>query len=199
LLPTDTETLPYLLASVAAGAVASIMLCPMERTRIRLVTDPNFASDGFVSGLSRLIDESGIGSLFYGFTAMLSKQVPYTFAKQVSFDMFAGMLYAAAANANFSATDVKVEVSFGAALAASILACVLSHPGDVVLTATYQDPSSTGSFLDVVAEVYQRKGLAGFFTGLSTRFVHVGAIITSQLVLYDYIKQLLGLPATGAH
>jgi solute carrier family 25 phosphate transporter 3 len=210
LLQTETETLPYLLASLAAGAVASIMLCPMERTRIRLVTDPNFASDGFVSGLNRLIDESGIGSLFDGLTAMLSKQVPYTFAKQVSFEMFAATLYAAAANANFAAADVKVEVSFGAALAASILACVLSHPGDVVLTATYKDPSSastssssstssTDSFLDVVAEVYQRKGLAGFFTGLSTRFVQVGVIITSQLVLYDYIKQMLGLPATGAH
>jgi solute carrier family 25 phosphate transporter 3 len=210
LLQTETETLPYLLASLAAGAVASIMLCPMERTRIRLVTDPNFASDGFVSGLNRLIDESGIDSLFDGLTAMLSKQVPYTFAKQVSFEMFAATLYAAAANANFAAADVKVEVSFGAALAASILACVLSHPGDVVLTATYKDPSSastssssstssTDSFLDVVAEVYQRKGLAGFFTGLSTRFVQVGVIITSQLVLYDYIKQMLGLPATGAH
>lgn len=208
LLQTDSETLPYLLASLAAGAVASIMLCPMERTRIRLVTDPNFASDGFVAGLTRLIDESGIGSLFYGFTAMLSKQVPYTFAKQVSFEFFAGMLYAAAANANFDAADVNVEVSFGAAMAASILACALSHPGDVVLTATYKDPSaaaassigtSTGTFLDVVAEVYQRKGIAGFFTGLSTRFVQVGVIITSQLVLYDYIKQMLGLPATGAH
>jgi solute carrier family 25 phosphate transporter 3 len=191
------------MASLAAGAVASIMLCPMERTRIRLVTDPNFAS-GFVPGISRLIDESGIASLFYGFTAMLSKQVPYTFAKQVSFEMFAATLYAAAANANFAAADVKVEVSFGAALAASILACILSHPGDVVLTATYKDPSSassssTGSFLDVVDGVYQRKGVAGFFTGISTRFVQVGVIITSQLVLYDYIKQLLGLPATGAH
>jgi solute carrier family 25 phosphate transporter 3 len=208
LLQSDTNTVPHLLASLAAGAVASIMLCPMERTRIRLVTDPNFASDGFVSGLTRLVDESGIASLFDGLTAMLSKQVPYTFAKQVSFEMFAATLYAAAANANLAAADVKVEVSFGAALAASILACVLSHPGDVVLTATYKDSSSdstasssgsTDSFLDVVAEVYQRKGLAGFFTGLSTRFVQVGVIITSQLVLYDYIKQMLGLPATGAH
>lgn len=197
-LPMDTETFPYLLASVCAGAVASIMLCPMERTRIRLVTDPDFAT-GFVPGLSRLIDECGIGSLFYGLTAMLSKQIPYTFAKQVSFEVFAGMLYAAAANANFVAADVKIEVSFGAALAASILACVLSHPGDVVLTATYKDPSANSSFTEVLGEVYERKGLEGFFTGITTRFVHVGAIITSQLVLYDFVKQMLGLPATGAH
>ena len=38
LLQSDEKTLPYLLASIAAGAVASTMLCPMERARIRLVT-----------------------------------------------------------------------------------------------------------------------------------------------------------------
>lgn len=48
LLSVEDPALPYLGASVVAGAVASVMLCPMERTRIRLVTDPNFAS-GLVS------------------------------------------------------------------------------------------------------------------------------------------------------
>ena len=38
LLQSNEKTLPYLLASIAAGAVASTMLCPMERARIRLVT-----------------------------------------------------------------------------------------------------------------------------------------------------------------
>lgn len=33
LLDTSTNTIPYLLASVAAGGVASVLLCPMERTR----------------------------------------------------------------------------------------------------------------------------------------------------------------------
>lgn len=41
--------------------------------------------------------------------------------------------------------------------------------------------------------------LSGFFTALQARFVHVGMIITSQLVIYDLVKQLLGLPATGSH
>jgi solute carrier family 25 phosphate transporter 3 len=51
----------------------------------------------------------------------------------------------------------------------------------------------------VVSNIYETQGLKGFVTGISARFLHVGAIITSQLVLYDTVKQLLGLPATGAH
>ena len=76
LLSLDDPTEGYLAASVAAGAVASIVLCPMEQTRIKLVTDPTFA-DGFVSGHQRLTKEEGIASIFFGFPAMLSKQVPY--------------------------------------------------------------------------------------------------------------------------
>lgn len=191
----DSPAIPYLIASIIAGAVASVMLCPMEQARIRLVTNPDFASN-LLTTMPKLVDESGVSGLFGGLPAMLSKQVPYTFAKQVSFDLFATMLYTAAANADLAAADVKLPVSFGAALLASILACLLSHPGDVVLTETYQ--GSSKPFSTVVSQIIEDRGATGFFTGLSARFLHVGAIITSQLVLYDFIKQLLGLPATGS-
>ena len=140
---------------------------------------------------------------------MLSKQIPYTFCKQVSFDVFAGQLYVLASS-NFGLTpdSIKAEVSLGAAFLASILACIASHPGDVLLTDTYKkgervtNTSSSPTsrlprFTDVVSKLYAAEGIGGFFTGITARFFHVGAIITSQLVLYDFIKQLLGLPATG--
>ncbi|KAL3906175.1 MAG: hypothetical protein SGILL_009376, partial [Bacillariaceae sp.] len=196
LLHQDSPAIPYLIASITAGAVAALMLCPMEKTRIRLVTDPDFA-DNLLTGIPRLVEESGVASLFGGLGAMLSKQVPYTFAKQVTFDAFAAFLYAMAANASLAPKDVKLEVSFVAALLASILACLLSQPGDVILTKTYKNSDSDPVFADVVTEVYREQGIAGFFSGLTARFFHVGAIITSQLLLYDFIKQMLGLPATG--
>ena len=76
----DDPAKPYLAAAVCAGALASIILCPMEETRIRLVTDPTFDSKGLLDGLPRLIQEEGIFSTFSGLGAMLSKQVPYTMA-----------------------------------------------------------------------------------------------------------------------
>jgi|UniRef100_A0A7S2UJZ9 solute carrier family 25 phosphate transporter 3 len=120
--------------------------------------------------------------------------------------MFAGLLYTAAASASLVESDIKVEVSILAAFLASIGSCITSHPGDVVLTATYQQSSShngndnnNDNLASVVSTIYKRGGIHAFFTGLSARFLHVGIIITSQLVLYDFIKQLLGLPATGSH
>ena len=198
LFPFDNPAFPYLIASIAAGAVASLMLCPMERIRIRSVTDPKFAS-GFVTGITQLVEESGIRVLFSGLSAMLSKQVPYTFGKQVAFDWFARFLHSVSAAANLgTTTGVNFEVSFVAAFLASILACVLSQPGDVILTATFKNPQANASFTDAVSALYRAQGFKAFFSGISARFLHVGTIITSQLVLYDVIKQLLGLPATGA-
>jgi hypothetical protein len=80
LLSLSDPTEGYLAASVTAGAVASTLLCPMEQTRIRLVTDQNFAT-GFLDGFARLVREEGVGNIFYGLPAMLSKQVPYVSLK----------------------------------------------------------------------------------------------------------------------
>jgi hypothetical protein len=50
-------------------------------------------------------------------------------AKQVSFDIFAGLLYTLLKEVDF---DMKWAVSVCAAAAASVLACIFSQPGDMV-------------------------------------------------------------------
>lgn len=120
-------------------------------------------------------------------------------AKQVSFDVFAGLFYSLWQEIkNLPPETLKWLVSISAAFCASIFACIFSQPGDVILTETYK--SSDGkSFRQVVQEIHGRRGISTFFTGTGARILHVGMIITSQLVIYDLVKQLLGLPATGSH
>ena len=219
--------LPFLLASIMAGAVASLVLVPMESTRIRMVTDASFEGIGLLRGLTKLVDEAGlVQTLTVGLGAMLAKQVPYTFGKQVSFDVVAKFLYGILNNPSQSQSTasvaetisksvspefIKWSVSVLSAMIASVMACLMSQPGDVILTETYKggegdDASKKRGLAEVSSTIYARNSnegvalaLAGFFTGLQARFVHVGLIITSQLVIYDLVKQLLGLPATGKH
>lgn len=199
-LLAENTAAAYIAASVIAGAVASILLCPMESTRIRIVTDPGYAGLGLLSGFPKLLKEDGLLSTFSGIYAMLAKQVPYTMAKQVSFDVVAGILYTILANkfANVNADDAKWAVSVTAAFVASIFACIFSQPGDMILTETYKEKSGKG-FFGIVGDIYKKKGLEGYFTGTKARIAHVSTIITSQLVIYDIVKQALGLPATGSH
>jgi len=206
IITANNKALAFLLASMFAGAVAAIILCPMESTRIRIVTDPDYANKGLLTGLPKLVAEEGLLSTFGGIWAMLSKQVPYTFGKQVTFDVFAGLLYAffsqhGEALSWIGESSEKWVVSVVAAFTASLFACIFSQPGDMILTETYRRDESgkQKSFPGVVGKIYSQGGFPQFFTGTGARIVHVGLIITSQLVIYDIVKQLLGLPATGTH
>jgi solute carrier family 25 phosphate transporter 3 len=55
---TPSPVTDFLLASVVAGAVASVVLCPAEDVRIRQVADPTYA-DSALGALSRLVREKG--------------------------------------------------------------------------------------------------------------------------------------------
>jgi solute carrier family 25 phosphate transporter 3 len=192
----DNKSLAFVLSSFIAGAVAAVLLVPMESLRIKQVTDPSYKNDSMMTGIPKLIQQEGIGSMMSGTWAMLAKQVPYTFGKQVSFDIIASTLYEIFSKVMQVVNTLLVSVC--SAFCASIVACLCSQPGDMILTETYQT-EKPGKFTNVVQSIYNKGGIPGFFTGTQARIVHVGMIITSQLVVYDIVKQLLGLPATGSH
>jgi len=223
---SSNKVLSFVLASILAGAIASILLVPMESLRIKQVTDPSYQQMTVFDGLPKIFRDDGFWITMSGIYAMLTKQVPYTFGKQVSFDLVAKFLYSINADASLLSDDqAKWIVSLLSAFCASIVACLCSQPGDMVLTETYNKGSSSGaksksksskrtnakasssssssttpgSFGKVVGEIYARGGVPEFYRGTPARLVHVGMIITSQLVIYDMVKQFLGLPATGSH
>lgn len=69
----NNRTAVYLASSAAAEFVADIGLCPLEATRIRLVSQPTFAS-GLVSGFGKIAKNEGIGAFYSGFGPILFKQ-----------------------------------------------------------------------------------------------------------------------------
>jgi Mitochondrial carrier protein len=74
----EDQPTAFILASIAAGAVAALILCPAESVRIRIVTDKDYADKGLLSGLPKLIKDEGFLEMFGGFPAMLTKQVRQT-------------------------------------------------------------------------------------------------------------------------
>jgi solute carrier family 25 phosphate transporter 3 len=83
---SENRTAIYLGASAIAEFFADVALCPLEATRIRLVSQPSFAT-GLVSGFSKILKEEGVLKGFYsGFGPILFKQVPYTMAKFVVYE-----------------------------------------------------------------------------------------------------------------
>ena len=60
----ENRTAIYLGSSAIAEFFADVALCPLEATRIRLVSQPGFAS-GLGSGFARILKEEGVIKGFY--------------------------------------------------------------------------------------------------------------------------------------
>lgn len=69
----NNRTAVYLASSACAEFFADVALCPLEATRIRLVSDPTFAS-GLVSGAGKIYSQEGFGAFYAGFGPLLFKQ-----------------------------------------------------------------------------------------------------------------------------
>jgi len=198
---SSSELANLVLASCVAGALASVVLCPAEDVRIRLVAEPSYAPNALVALGKRVQDDGPLAS-FTSFPAMVAKQVPYTMGKQVSFDIFCELVHGVLATVLvgdvLDRADAFTPVI--AALPSAILACVLSHPGDTVLTEYFKGEIPQGGVLGAFGALIRRseKGpLSALFTGIQARLLHVIGILWIQLVIYDKVKQFLGLPATG--
>merc|ERR1719263_1916325 len=77
----DNRNNIYLASAAGAEVIADVFLCPLEATRIRLVSNPSYAN-GMMAAMGKMAAEKGVVGAFYsGFFPILCKQVPYTMAK----------------------------------------------------------------------------------------------------------------------
>ena len=70
---SNNRTAVYLASAATAEFFADIALCPLEATRIRLVSQPTFAT-GLLSGFGKIYKNEGIGAFYSGFGPILFKQ-----------------------------------------------------------------------------------------------------------------------------
>jgi solute carrier family 25 phosphate transporter 3 len=211
----------FSVCATISGIVASLMLCPMEAIRIRIVakdsdersgnssesdsdtTDKSSKKTGWVYDGLRMLRKEGFSGMYKGLNAMMAKQVPYTVTKQVSFDIGATMFYkyvkAVLSPATFVAysRSILFAIPLLSAALASVLSCISSQPGDMLLSLVNANAGDKRT-RDFAREIYEESGIQGFFVGIKVRFLHVGLIVTVQLLIYDMVKRMCGIAATGS-
>mmetsp|Transcript_10709 Transcript_10709/g.25536 ORF Transcript_10709/g.25536 Transcript_10709/m.25536 type:complete len:499 (-) Transcript_10709:48-1544(-) len=194
-----SQLLSFALCGAVAGFAASFMLCPMEALRIRLVAEPSFAPKGWIQGGTKILKNEGVQGLTKGMTPMVLKQVPYTVTKNVSFDIITRFLYSTikATGASIS-TTASVAIPLFAAASASVLSTISSQPGDMVLSLVnaHKGNQTVRDFVNGILR--SERGVRGFFVGFKTRLLLSGVTVTIQLLVYDMVKRLCGIAATGS-
>lgn len=194
---TQRRTAIYLGASATAEFFADIALCPLEATRIRLVSQRGFAS-GLSTGFMRLAREEGLRGFYSGFVPLLFKQVPYAVGQFSVHEAAVEVIY------RYMGPERKAKltplqstgVELGSGVIAGVAAAVLSHPADTLLSAINKgagDPKqSTSSRMFSLAREFGPRRL--LLTGLGPRIVMTCGLVAGQFVIYAHCKTLVGAP-----
>lgn len=184
----------YLASSAAAEFVADLALCPLEATRIRLVSQPTFAT-GLISGFVKILREEGVARGFYsGLVPILFKQVPYTMAKFAVFEAFTEFVFNSMSTPKKDLTPSTLTViNLGSGLVAGACAAVISQPADTLLSKiNKQKGASDKTIVTRLAEMARQLGPRGLFLGLGARVIMVGTLTAGQFAIYGDIKRVLG-------
>jgi solute carrier family 25 (mitochondrial phosphate transporter), member 3 len=191
----DNRTGIYLGAAAMAEFVADIFLCPLEATRIRLVSNPSFAS-GLVSGAGRLLKEEGFIKGFYsGFGPILFKQIPYTMAKFAVQGWAAEQISASMGQKVADLIGVfKFGVSLSSGVIAGVVAAIISQPADALLSKVNKaGAGGSGSISSRLVNIAKEICFVKLCTvGLGPRCVMLGTLTAAQFLLFDIVMDLTG-------
>jgi len=187
----NNRTGVYLASAAAAEFFADIALCPLEATRIRLVSEPTYAN-GLIGGFSKMLKNEGVGAFYAGFGPILFKQVPYTMAKFVVYEKVSEIIYQSVDKATAS-SGLQTTINLGSGLVAGLAAAVISQPADTMLSKINKTKGLPGEgTTSRLIKIAKELGLRGSFTGLPARLFMVGTLTAGQFAIYGDVKKALG-------
>jgi len=185
----------YLVAAACAEFIADIFLCPLEATRIRLVSNPKFAG-GLIEAFPKIIKQDGVVKGFYsGFGPILFKQVPYTMAKFAVQGASAEIINGATGLNEKSSDAAKMAVSLSSGVVAGVAAAIISHPADTLLSLINKSEGAGGEGSIVVRLGRLAKEVGPWklcVTGLGARCVMIGTLTAGQFGIFDTVMGLTG-------
>jgi len=191
---SNNRTAVYLASSALAEFFADIALCPLEATRIRLVSEPTYAN-GLIGGFSKILKNEGFGAFYAGFGPILFKQVPYTMAKFVVFEKVNEAIYQRVDKSTTSG-GLQTTINLGSGLIAGFAAALVSQPADTMLSKINKSKGLPGEgTTSRLIKIAKELGLRGSYTGIGARLFMVGTLTAGQFAIYGDIKKALG--ATG--
>lgn len=188
---SNNRTAVYLASAAFAEFFADVALCPLEATRIRLVSEPTYAN-GLIGGFTKMLKTEGVGSFYAGFGPLLFKQVPYTMAKFVVYEKVAEAAYRVVDKSTLS-DGAQTGINLGSGLIAGLAAAVVSQPADTMLSKINKTKGAPGEgTTSRLIKIGKELGIRGSYSGIGARLFMVGTLTSFQFAIYGDVKKALG-------
>lgn len=179
----------YLAASASAEFFADIALAPMEAVKVRIQTQPGFAST-LRAGMPAIYKDEGLNGFYKGLVPLWCRQIPYTMMKFACFERTVEVLYqyVVPKPRDQCTKGEQLIVTFAAGYIAGVFCAIVSHPADTIVSKLNQAKGS--SAVGVAKEL----GFMGLWKGLFARIIMIGTLTAAQWFIYDAVKVALALP-----
>ncbi|SCU81974.1 LADA_0C02190g1_1 [Lachancea dasiensis] len=198
------ETVSHLTAGLGGDLVSSVVYVPSEvlKTRLQLqgrLNNPHFHSGysyrSFRDALMTVVRTEGWQTLFFGYKATLSRDLPFSAFQFAFYEKFRQWAFRLESKSH--GQDLSVFSELGTGAAAGGLAGILTTPLDVIKTRIQtQRPSSKSmdgqqvirienSLVKGLGAVYRSEGALGFFSGVGPRFIWASVQSSIMLLLYQ--------------
>jgi len=183
------RTYLYLAASASAEFFADIALSPMEAVKVRIQTQPGFATT-LREAAPKIYADEGLNGFYKGIVPLWCRQIPYTMMKFACFEKTVETLYkyVVPKPRDECTKGEQLIVTFAAGYIAGVFCAIVSHPADTIVSKLNQKKGSTA--VDVAKEL----GFGGLWKGLFARIIMIGTLTAAQWFIYDAVKVALGLP-----
>merc|ERR1712119_276531 len=179
----------YLAASASAEFFADIALSPMESVKVRMQTQPGFAST-LREAFPKLKAAEGLSGFYKGLPPLWMRQIPYTMMKFACFERTVEVLYKYVVpkpRADCTKGE-QLVVTFAAGYIAGVFCAIVSHPADTVVSKLNKAPGSG------IGDAVKVLGFKGLWLGLVPRIIMIGTLTALQWFIYDGVKVALRLP-----
>jgi solute carrier family 25 phosphate transporter 3 len=193
--------LPVLIASSGlAECLASFVLTPLEAARISMVLSPH---GGLLQTLREIVQQGGVLGLYRGLPLILLRQVPYTCAKLVGYEIVSEnikQLLSSHQTTDQSCAKNSMKMHAGvhilSGVIAGCLAAAVSQPADVLLSRLCGGTHALTECLIIdgpssLMSAVQQLGWKGCFTGLQPRAVMIASLTSLQFLLYEQSKSVV--------
>ena len=202
------ETPAFLAAGFLGDLFSSVFYVPSEvlKTRLQLQgrhNNSHFKSGynykGFIDAAATIIRTEGPGTLFYGYKATLTRDLPFSAFQFTFYENFRqwafqltdryGTVVDSFKKAETISLPLYAELLTGAA--AGGLAGILTTPLDVVKTRMQTQNGTSGvilkstSIVSSLRTIYTVQGVSGLFSGVAPRFVWTSMQSSVMLLLYQ--------------
>ena len=189
-VPSDKQSsMAYLLPiSMISGGVGGIVGNPSDIVNIRMQNDTGLPLDKrrnynhAINGVTRIIKEEGVSSLFRGLGTNLVRGVLMTSSQVVTYDISKNLLIK-----NLQMDKDSKLTFFSASLIAGLVATTICSPADVLKTRIMNSSGSGEGVLKILAHAFKNEGPSFMFRGWVPSFVRLGP---NTIITFLVVEQL---------